>query len=388
MKRNSVGITVKKELRGIVRDKKSLIMMLVTPIMIPVMILLFSFVYDTLIYKKPAEPTAKEKVGFNYEMDDIEKQIVGELDFEPVYYASEDELVSAYNGDNIVAYVIKDGTNYKIFINDMSEKSAKAGSNVAAYLKAYNDCQAQAYLEYIGADPNMVFNNLSYETEKLPGTSDLVTIIIMLGFTFAIMAITLTAIYGATDSTAGEKERGTLETLLTFPIKSEHLVIGKYLAITVSCLITSVLCTALVGVSLAVASSVFEMYKNAVINIGAVNILLGLLIMFAYSLFISGLCIAIATRAKSFKEAQTALTPVCFIAVVPMFLDILKIALSPVLSLIPVISHTLLLESVFCGSSPVSVVNMLIMLATSIAYAVGIIFYITKQYKSEKILFS
>ena len=46
-------------------------------------------------------------------------------------------------------------------------------------------------------------------------------------FLFIIMAITLSSTYPATDTTAGERERGTLETLLTFPIKSKDIIIGK-----------------------------------------------------------------------------------------------------------------------------------------------------------------
>ena len=43
------------------------------------------------------------------------------------------------------------------------------------------------------------------------------------------MAITVSATYPSTDSTAGEKERGTLETLLTFPIRSKDIIVGKFL---------------------------------------------------------------------------------------------------------------------------------------------------------------
>ena len=53
-----------------------------------------------------------------------------------------------------------------------------------------------------------------------------------------MMAITVSATYPATDTTAGERERGTLETLLTFPIKSKDIIVGKFLGVTVSSIIT------------------------------------------------------------------------------------------------------------------------------------------------------
>ena len=129
---------------------------------------------------------------------------------------------------------------------------------------------------------------------------------------FVVMAITLTSIYSATDATAGEKERGTLETLLTFPIKKEELLTGKYLAITISCIITTILSLILTVISLKISSNIFSLYKDAVININMTTLLLALIIMISYSFFISGACIAIASFSKTFKEAQSALTPLSF----------------------------------------------------------------------------
>ena len=60
---NRVLITIKKELRGIIRDKKSLMMMLVTPILIPIFILLFSYMYETMLDKD--ESTNTYNIGVN-----------------------------------------------------------------------------------------------------------------------------------------------------------------------------------------------------------------------------------------------------------------------------------------------------------------------------------
>lgn len=54
---NRILITIKKELRGIIRDKKSLMMMLVTPILIPIFILLFSYMYETMLDKDESTNT-------------------------------------------------------------------------------------------------------------------------------------------------------------------------------------------------------------------------------------------------------------------------------------------------------------------------------------------
>lgn len=382
---NAILTTIKKELRCIVRDKKSLLMMLLTPLMIPLFIFLFSFVYDKMMSDDTVD---KYLVGINYNLEIVEKTIIKEMDFETEYYKTKDEMQTAFENGEIDAYVIKNNDKYLIYSNSKGQDSYSASISFSNYLDAYNMILAQDYLQSINADINQVYNNINYQFEELQGQNDMVNEIITLGFIFAIMSISLTAIYCATDSTAGEKERGTLETFLTFPIKSEELIIGKYLAILIACLITSLLSTVFIVVSFNIASSMFNIYKDTVLSFNIKTISLGLLIMVAFSLFISGLCIAIASLSKSYKEAQSALTPVSLLTMIPMLLDILNISMTPVLAMIPVVNHTMILKSVFCGMETGIILEFVIMMATSVVYVIIIIKVITWQYKSEKVLFS
>ncbi len=383
---NAIITTIKKELRGILRDKKSLMMMLLTPLMIPLFIFMFSFVYDSMMND---DTTDKYQIGINYNMNNVEQEIIKNMDFETKYYSTKEEMQTAFEKGELDAYAIKSNNNYLIYSNEKGQDSYYASISFSSYLDAYNNYLAQNYLSSINADMNRVYNNISYDFEELHGSNDMVNEIITMGFIFAIMAISLTAIYCATDSTAGEKERGTLETFLTFPIKSEELIIGKFLAIFISCLITSLISTILAVVSFGLASNMFEIYKDTVLNFNFVTITMGLLIMVAFSVFISGLCIAIASLSKSYKEAQSSLTPVSLLTMIPMFLDILEINMTPILALIPVVNHTMLLKTVFCGTiQTTDLINIIIMFLSTIIYSVIIIKLITKQYKSEKVLFS
>ena len=92
------------------------------------------------------------------------------------------------------------------------------------YLDTYNTYLGHEYLSTFPVDIEKVEHSIEIQTEELEGTSELVNMVLFLGIVFSIMAISLTAIYGVTDSIAGEKERGTLETILTFPIKSKELI--------------------------------------------------------------------------------------------------------------------------------------------------------------------
>ena len=384
---NRILITIKKELRGIIRDKKSLMMMLVTPILIPIFILLFSYMYETMLDKD--ESTNTYNIGVNYTYTKEEKKSLKELNLNIKQYKSKNELQDSYKKGKIDLYVIKSNNNYKIYENESNQNSIYATSIYTKYLDRINKYLGDTYLDSINASKDKVYNNITYEYKKLEGKNDFVNQVISTGLMFVVMAITLTSIYSATDATAGEKERGTLETLLTFPIKKEELLTGKYLAITISCIITTILSLILTVISLKISSNIFSFYKDAVININMTTLLLALIIMISYSFFISGACIAIASFSKTFKEAQSALTPLSFTVMIPMFLEILDIKLNSCLSLIPVISHTMLLEQVICNTlTTTTIINIFLMFTSTILITIIIIKIITKVYKSEKILFS
>lgn len=384
---NRILITIKKELRGIIRDKKSLMMMLVTPILIPIFIFLFSYMYEAMLDKD--ESTNTYNIGVNYTYTKEEKKSLKELNLNIKEYKSKNELQEAYKKGKIDLYVIKKSNNYKIYENESNQNSIYATSIYTKYLDSINKYLGDAYLDSINASKDKVYNNITYEYKKLEGKNDFVNQVISTGLMFVVMAITLTAIYSATDATAGEKERGTLETLLTFPIKKEELLTGKYLAITLSCIITTILSLILTVISLKISSNIFSFYKDAVININITTMLLALIIMISYSFFISGACIAVASFSKTFKEAQSALTPLSFTVMIPMFLEILDIKLNSYLALIPVISHTMLLEQVICNTlTTTTIINIFLMFISTILITIIIIKIITKVYKSEKILFS
>ena len=71
------------------------------------------------------------------------------------------------------------------------------------------------------------------------------------------------------------------------------------------------------------------------------SIVFALVIIIAYSFFISGLCIAIASTSKTFKEAQSALTPLTFISLFPgMIAFMIGITTTPILSIVPFLNYT------------------------------------------------
>lgn len=384
----NIIITIKKELRGIVRDKKSLLMMLITPLMVPTFILLFSFIYDGIVAEEVEGTEEPTVIGVNYTLSDVELEIAKEINMEAKEYPDLDRLKKGYEDHEYDAYIVKDNDKYVIYANVKESNGGISSQLAQTYLENYNIYLGKNKLEQIGIDFNEIFSNVDVEVNELGGHNSLVDIIISMGMVFTVMSITLSAIYGVTDTTAGEKERGTLETFLTFPIKSSELIMGKYLAITISSLITALISLVLLVISIGISSNIFDIYKDAYININFLSIIVSVLIMFSYAFFVSGLCIAIASFSKTYKEAQSALTPVSFVTMVPMFMNIMEIKLNYGISFIPIISHTMLIDYLLTTNmNEFNYLYLFITIITTIIYSFIIVKIITKMYSSEKVLF-
>ena len=257
---------------------------------------------------------------------------------------------------------------------------------ITNYLDSYNNYLGQNYLLENNIDISKVYNNINYTTNELKGESMFASEVVLMAITFTIMAITLSSIYASTDSTAGEKERGTLETILTFPIARKELILGKYFSICISGIITMSIGVILSIISLFFVKNNFTIYDNVVFNITPITIVLTIIILIFYTLFISGLCIAIASFTKTFKEAQSALTPISLITCVPMFLSMLNINLNGILNFIPIVNHTIVINDILTGT--INTNNILITIISSTIYIIILISLISKIYKSEKILFN
>ena len=379
---NNILITLKKELKLIIRDKKSLLMMAITPLFIPIFVILMSYIYEELTVNKEDKTY---QIGVNYELSSTERELLSD-EVKYTVYSSSKELEEAYNSNKILAYIVRDNNSYNIYANIQSEDGSMVTSLITNYLDNYNNYLGQSYLVNNNIDLSKVYNNLNYNVTEIKGESIFGNQIILMAITFTIMAITLSCIYTSTDTTAGEKERGTLETILTFPISRKELIFGKYLAISISGIVTLLIGVFLSIVSLYYVKNNFSIYDNVIFNINTITILLTILILLFYTLFISGLCITIASFTKSFKEAQSALTPISLVTCIPMFLEMLNINISGVLSFIPIINHTIVINNILTSS--ININNILITIISSIIYIIVLLLFINKMYKSEKILFN
>lgn len=380
--KNNLWNILKKELRELFRDKKSLAMMLIIPIFIPLLVIGMSALFEAQISKDVEE---YNKIGFAYEMTEEEKAIAEEMEIE-VVNGREEELQQKYEEGEIDLYITKQDNKY-IINTDGSDTSAFSSTLMETYFDTYKQYLQQNYLQENSIQPSEVLNIITVEENVIEQDNYFANYIKNYAFLFIMMAITVSATYPATDTTAGERERGTLETLLTFPIKSKDIIVGKFLGVTVSSIITGIISLVLAIISLVVTKNMFSIYEGIDTMFSPITILFAVIVIIAYSFFISGLCISIASTSKTFKEAQSALTPLTFISFFPgMIAFMMGIATTPILSIVPFLNFTLIFTDINNGN--IDMLNILLMAISTIIYISFIFTYIIKQYKSEKVLFA
>jgi len=379
--KSKIWYVLKKEIREVFRDRKSLCMMLVVPILIPFVILGMSALFEMELNP---DITEYNKIGFAYELNETEKTLAHTMNID-VIEASNEELAQQLSNGEIYLYVSRDQQRYIMNYDSDSTNGNLARSFVESYLNQYKRVLQEQLLT--SHEASEILDVIVIEEHDIGTGSFSSNYIVGYTFLFIMMAITISATYPATDATAGEKERGTLETLLTFPIKSRDIIIGKLFSVTLSSIITGLLSLGLAILSFQMANQQFAIYETSPIAISGLVIAISVLVIVIYSFFISGLCIAIASMSKTFKEAQSALTPLTFISFFPgMIAFMVHFQTTSLLSIVPFLNFSLVFNDLSVGN--IQVVSILLMVVSSIIYTVIVIFYIVKQYHSEKILFS
>ena len=160
-----------------------------------------------------------------------------------------------------------------------------------------------------------------------------------------LMMLFVGALYPAVDLTAGEKERGTLETLLVAPVSPLEVMKAKFLAVTLSALLAAL--ANLVAMASTFAVGV-QLGDKAPVKMSLSPTQLGLLLLCVLpcAVLASGVALSVATLARNFKEGQTLMTPVLLFAMVPGVMALMPgIELNALTAAIPLLNVALLVKA-------------------------------------------
>lgn len=380
---SNIITTIKKELRSIFRDKKTIALLLVYPIMIPVMVILYGSMYENLDTN-----VTEYTIGVNYELSQEEKDILKSLSIEYETYKTEKEMNKAYKNKTITGYIEyeEEKKNYILHIDTSNTSGLTTAELMYQYLESYSTIITNNYLIGEGIDLNTAYNNFTIEETELSNNNYIVVLLLSISIVYIILSICISTSNMAIQTTATEKENGTLETILTFPINKTELILGKYLSAVIVGF-TSALCSLIfMIVSLYIGKHQYNIFESIEISLSITTILGSIITVLAASIFIGGIALLLTAFAKSYKEAQSQSSIITLVATIPMFISILEIKLTKTYYLIPICNVTQILNDLFTNN--LDLLNILITASSTIVYTIIVVATIIKAYNSEKILFN
>jgi sodium transport system permease protein len=204
---------------------------------------------------------------------------------------------------------------------------------------------------------------------------------------FYIIFCFLGALYPAIDLAAGEKERGTLETLLLTPVPRLHLVLGKFLVVFCSGIISALLCNASMVVWLLTRGKTAQGLMAQVISqIHLLDFLLILGMLIPVAAIFAALLLTISITARSFKEAQSLATPFNFMVLIPAMLAMIPgVELKGGWVLVPITNVSLAIKELVKGTMQYALLGQI--MASTVVIAAALLLFCTYWFQREEVLF-
>jgi sodium transport system permease protein len=200
-----------------------------------------------------------------------------------------------------------------------------------------------------------------------------------------LVLVATSGFYAALDLTAGEKERGTLQTLLTAPVRSVEVVAGKYLAVLALTLAATACNIGSIALALARGTAAMEGAARFSLGIGSAVAIFATVLPAA--LLIVALLMAVGVLARSYREGQTYLMPILLLVMFAGFASFLPGAeLTAGTALVPLLNVTLLVHDLLLGKAGASAV--MIVWAVSLAWAALGILFTARVFQTEQVLLS
>lgn len=387
-----IGTIFRKEMLEVGRDRKTLIFMILLPVvLIPLLLqVTMSIMGDAqreasakvLVYAVSGAEGLAELAGPGFRRESVDggegaavaAVAEGRLDFALEVKPEVDgrrEVLLHYDNASLTSKVRERVEDAFGEMSDRIRGERLVGLGVVG--KARQD----ALLRPIAVVPSGVASMREVIGEQVGSTLPFILIV----FCF------LGAMYPAIDLAAGEKERGTLQTLLLVPVARWRLVVGKLLVVFVTGVVAAVLSLVGLGVWLGLQSGQLEGALGEVLGaIGVVDLSLIGAMLVPTSLIFASLLLGISIYAKSFKEAQSYIAPLNMLVMVPAFMATLPgVELDLATAWIPVTNVALAVKDLVKGTMETEL--LVIVFASSMLVGAALLWVSTWWFSRESVVF-
>ena len=378
---------VKKELYRFLTDKK----LMLTTVLLPGLMIygIYSFMGEGMMNMFETDEDYKPQVAV-YDLPDVLKtrfQILymDMIDVEDLSVEEAKEMTAAQDLDLVVVFPkdfneaisSPEKPEIEIYYNSVNNESSKTYQFVVNALDTYEESLA-----------NVFTLNSKGETYDLASDEDMSAMI----YSMMLPMLLLTFVYSgciavAPESIAGEKERGTIATLLVTPMKRSHLALGKVISLSIVALMSGV--SSFTGTMLSLPklmASELDGMSAAVYS--ASEYFLLFLIVISAVLLLTAVISIISAWTSSVKEASTAVSP---LMIVVMLIGVSSMLLSgervsTFLFMIPLYNLVLCMNGIFSFSY--DLIQIMIALGVNLIVTGVLVFVLAKMFNSEKVMFT
>lgn len=392
MKNNMITI-IKKEFTRFFKDKRMVMSILMPGILIYV---LYTFMGQAFVNQYTVDDSYKSKV-YVYNMPSSLEQAVGKMSIKELSTSDKTvkeakEKVKDKKCDLVVVFPkefdenvsefcnnkVSTSTNVEIYFNSSRTESQAAYSDMVSFLDNYESSLANVFDVNNSSAKYDLASDKDTAAQLLAGMLPLLMVVFIFSGCLAI----------APESIAGEKERGTIATLLVTPMKRSQLALGKIISLSVLGLLGGI--SSFIGTILSLPKMMGggSGTKLTASVYSTSDYVILLLIILSTVLVIVSLMSIISAYAKTVKESTSFIVPlnivVMLVAVTAMFGDGAKKAFY--WYLIPLYNSVQSMYGIFGFTATTS--NLIITIITNVVFALVLVFGLTKMFESEKIVFS
>ena len=399
---NKWQVLLVKEIKHLFRDTKTIVQTVVLPTFITPLLIGGIFWYFGSIATEETKKTYEVSVYSSSESLLIDE--LGNSERLQIYDETSIEAVveAVIQDKSEIGLVFEDSFSADLFSNSSAELTiyskdidtfSQAQSIILNIVDDYEDTVRTNRLEALNIDENYV-NPITINEEDLTTEEESAGSIFgaLLAF-FFVMYVISGAMYPAIDLGAGEKERGTMETLISTNISSVDIIIGKMLSVTSSAILTATFsmlgfAIPLVVIFLFYADSINEYFfalLSAIVNPVA---LLGVFILIIpLSVFVGAFLLAISVYAKTAKEAGLLLGNVLIVFLVPCYIPLINpgLELDFIGALIPCYNLALITNNLIAGTVDWFLYS--IALISTIVYCCVAIYITYIMFDDENVIF-
>ena len=388
---NNILTILKKELARFFGDKRLAFSSILLPgLMIYIMYTFMGSALSTMfesteeassLYAVSVPASLQETLSSQFSITEVEPSQVDALqtDIENqdanilvVFPSDFDEAVAVYDSASGAA-----APAVEIYYNSANTDSSTAQSVLVSILDQYESALANKF-DVNPGDPSL-YDLASDRDSAAMIFSSMLPMLLMIFLFTGCMSV-------APESIAGEKERGTIATLLVTPVKRSHIAIGKIIALSIIALLSGISST--LGTVLSMPALMGAASDNMNIGIYTVSdFLLLAVVILSTVLFLVAVISVISAYARTIKEAQSYVTPLMIIATL--------IGITAMFGggapqdwfyyFIPLYNSVQCMSAIF--SFTCIPVNALITVASNLIYSVDFVFILTRMFNNEHVVF-